>query len=159
MTREETIAKLEKLGEEAKAFGKNHAEKTIFAIDVVYIGFKLSYNYHTGIIDKLAPRNITCTDGSITIDEYILTQTGHTLNLLEFIERIAQNPNVQLGLLEDWQGITSLKPKSIDYIAPDAVFIVFTQPDHRNGYGQIHHIPQASIETILPYFKRMRSDH
>jgi len=67
MTREETIAKLEKLGEEAKAFGKNHAEKTIFAIDVVYIGFKLSYDYHEGIIDKLAPTNITCTDGSIYI--------------------------------------------------------------------------------------------
>ena len=132
MTREETIAKLEKLGEEAKAFGKNHAEKTIFAIDVVYIGFKLGYNYHKGIIDKLQPYVNKCADGSITIDHYILTQTGHTLNLHEFIERIAQNPNVQVGLLEDWQGMTCALPSSIDYIAPDAVFIVF-QPDHRNG--------------------------
>jgi len=67
-----------------------------------------------------------------TIDHYILTQTGHTLNLPEFIERIAQNPNVQVGLLEDWQGMTCALPSSIDYIAPDAVFIVF-QPDQRNG--------------------------
>ena len=104
LTREETIVRLDRLGDEAKTFGQNHAEKTSFAIDVVFIGFKLSYSYHKDIIDKLQPAVNKCADGSITMDEYILSQTGHTLNLPEFIERIAQNPNVQVGLLEEWQG-------------------------------------------------------
>ena len=42
----EMIAKLNELGDEAKLFGQNHDEKTILALDVIHIGFKLNYAYH-----------------------------------------------------------------------------------------------------------------
>ena len=103
LSRDEMIAKLNELEDEAKVFSQNHAERTILALDVIYIGFKLTANHHRNILIKKRPPQYTCTDGSKTINEYILTQDGHVLNLPEFIERIAQNSNVQVGLLEDWQ--------------------------------------------------------
>ena len=59
-TRDEMIAKLNELDTEAQSFGKNHAEKTSLAIDVVNVGFKLCLQHHKTIIKKLRPPQITC---------------------------------------------------------------------------------------------------
>jgi hypothetical protein len=50
LTRDEMISKLNELADEAKVFSQNHAERTILALDVIYIGFKLSSNYHLSIL-------------------------------------------------------------------------------------------------------------
>ena len=108
--RNEMIKKLTELLSEAKLFGKNHDEKTILALGVIHVGFKLINTNHKQILLKLLPPAIISKDGSSRMDSYILTHDGHVLNLPEFIELIARNPNVHVGLLEDFQPETSALP-------------------------------------------------
>ena len=84
---------------------------------------------------------------------FIVTQDGEVMNLIEYGEQIAQMRGVHFSVYHDFQGMTSGKPDSADYLAPNTEFLKFN-PSIRPGCSSMLHVSQFKIESVHAHFKR-----
>ena len=78
-------------------------------------------------------------DKALVTRQFLLTSTGDVLGHIEFLEKIARRSGIQIAVLDDFDGVACAQPRDINYVNPEAKFIVELE-DSRPGLNCVHYV-------------------
>ena len=96
-------------------------------------------------------------DKALVTRQFLLTSTGDVLGHIEFLERIARRSGIQIAVLDDFDGVSCVRPYESAYVNPEAKFIVELE-DSRPGLNCVHYVHTAKIDSILEFIKNKKDN-